>query len=245
MLGGGTDGVAGFSPHAEVLAEEWSVLRVPALRASVKQLPTGYSIKAESAALRRGLDRHKHNGPVDLVGHSFGALVALDFALDHPERVRTLVLAEPPAFWAVPPEERRSDPQMRAMDELLAQLGPDAEPTDEQLTRFLTLLGRTDGKPAGPEQQEAKEWAQKRAALRGLKVVADHNDDLRRLKAFGKPVLVVTGKDTVAFHRRIDDVLAASFPSAKRAEIPGGHRAAVTAKDKFVATLKAFLKRHE
>jgi non-heme chloroperoxidase len=39
---------------------------------------------------RLGLER------VHLVGHSYGAYTALLFALDHPERVRSLVLAEPP-----------------------------------------------------------------------------------------------------------------------------------------------------
>jgi non-heme chloroperoxidase len=36
-------------------------------------------------------------GPVHIVGHSYGALAALFFATRHPELVRTIVLAEPPA----------------------------------------------------------------------------------------------------------------------------------------------------
>jgi pimeloyl-ACP methyl ester carboxylesterase/ribosomal protein S18 acetylase RimI-like enzyme len=36
--------------------------------------------------------------PIHLIGHSFGAAVALQFALAHPERLRSLVLIEPVAF---------------------------------------------------------------------------------------------------------------------------------------------------
>lgn len=37
-------------------------------------------------------------GPVDLIGHSFGATVALRLAVEHPERVRSLSLIEPVFF---------------------------------------------------------------------------------------------------------------------------------------------------
>ncbi len=36
--------------------------------------------------------------PAHLIGHSYGAFIAIYCALKHPELVRTLVLAEPPAF---------------------------------------------------------------------------------------------------------------------------------------------------
>ncbi len=37
-------------------------------------------------------------GPVHLIGHSYGASVALHVTLDHPELVRTLTLVEPPVI---------------------------------------------------------------------------------------------------------------------------------------------------
>lgn len=248
MLGGGTGGAAGFAPHAGELSKQFRVIRIESIRMSLAQrgqpLPAGYSIDAESAALAATLHRIGVTEPVHLVGHSFGALVALDFALDHPGRVRSLVLAEPPAFWAVAPEELRSDPQMRAMLELTRGLPPASEPTDEQLTRFQTILGKPDATPPPPGTPARDEWDRKRRALRGLSAVPDHADDVRRLRTLRRPVLIVTGKTTVPFHRRINDILAGGLPDAGRVELDGGHAAPATDVRAFVAALRAFFERH-
>lgn len=110
MLGGGTLGAGEFAPHARVLATDFQVVRLQTLnieRAQKRQpLPPGYSIKVESSAMARSLDQLGLTTPLDVVGHSFGALVALDLALNHPDRIRTLVLDEPPAFWVVRPCSR-------------------------------------------------------------------------------------------------------------------------------------------
>ena len=47
----------------------------------------------QSALIRPFLDRH--DGPATLIGHSFGATIAMRVALDHPEQVTRLVLLEP------------------------------------------------------------------------------------------------------------------------------------------------------
>lgn len=249
MLGGGTVGAAEFEPHAHVLAENYRVIRLETInveRARTQEpLSSGYSIRTESAAMARTLDRLKIDGPVDLVGHSLGGLVALDYALDHPHRIRTLTLMEPPAFWVVPAEERQQAAALRTMIELTRELRPDRAPTDGQLTRFRCALGNCGEKPPRSGEAGAAEWARRRRALRGLSAVAEHTDDPDRLNTLRRPVLIMTGAETVSFHRRINDLLASHLPIVERVELPGGHSAPSSAPDAFIDALKAFLTRHQ
>jgi pimeloyl-ACP methyl ester carboxylesterase len=63
--------------------------------------PSGYDVKTQAGDLDALLDGASD---VTLVGHSWGALVALRFALDHPGRVRRLVVIEAPLPPAAVPE---------------------------------------------------------------------------------------------------------------------------------------------
>jgi hypothetical protein len=57
-------------------------------------------------------------------------------------------------------------------------------------------------------------------------------------------VLIMTGAETVSFHRRIDDLLASHFPKVERVELPGGHSAPASSPDAFITELEAFFARH-
>jgi pimeloyl-ACP methyl ester carboxylesterase len=57
--------------------------------------PSGYRIEDSVADLGRLLESLEVTGPVHLVGHSYGASVALRAALAEPERFASLVLVEP------------------------------------------------------------------------------------------------------------------------------------------------------
>ena len=247
MLGGGTAGAAGFAPLAADFATEFRVIRLQTLNVdhaeSELPLPPGYSIKVESQAMSAALERVAPTGSLDIIGHSLGALVALDFSLDHPERVRSLVLSEPPAFWVVSEDEFRTSPDMQHMTALVRRFHPTHVPTDAQLVEFLRALG--DCNTSAPAQNDPlrAQWLNRRRCLRGLSAVPNHIDDVERLRNFERPVLLVTGAESPRFHRRINELLAAQLPMVQTAELPGGHSAVNTARNAFLARLRSFLVR--
>ena len=155
-----------------------------------------------------------------------------------------MTLAEPPAFWVVPKNAVQSTPDMRAMYEMLLTLGPEVEPTDDQWIRFRCLLGECGLEKPEPGGARWQEWVARRPALRGLSAIAQSQGDINQLKSFRKPVLIVTRKNTVSFHRRIDDILAAQCSLVERLELTGNHSAVVTAQDQFLNALRSFLERH-
>lgn len=130
------------------------------------------------------------------------------------------------------------------MVELTRTFGPMDEPADEQLEEFQALLGRGGVKAPAQEQKCWEQWVARRLALRGLTAVPNHQGEPSRLNGFQKPVLIVTGKETAGFHRRINDIFADSLPMAERVVLPGGHRGLETSRDEFVFQLRAFLERH-
>ena len=108
--------------------------------------------------------------------------------------------------------------------------------------QFRCILGTCGLKPPAQTDPQWQDWVFRCAALRGLSIVATHTDSLDRVRKFRRPVLIVTGTETVSFHRRINDILAAQFPNVQRLELPGGHGAVATAPQPFVTGSMQFLK---
>jgi pimeloyl-ACP methyl ester carboxylesterase len=247
MLGGGTAGAAGFAPHAAELATEFRVIRLQTLNVacaeSRRPLPSSYSIKVESQALSAALNVVAPTGRLDIVGHSLGALVALDFSLDHPERVRNLVLSEPPAFWVVSDNEFRTSPDMQHMTALIRQFRPTHEPTDGQLVEFLRALGDPNTNAPAKDDPRSEQWLKRRRCLRGLSAVPNHTDRVDRLMNFRRPVLLIAGANSPRFHRRINELLAAHLPIVEALDLAGGHSAVNTARGAFLVRLRSFLAR--
>jgi pimeloyl-ACP methyl ester carboxylesterase len=137
LLGGGLLGADGWGDVPRVLAKTRRVVNLQSLAVQYglenRSLPKGYSIHTEVDALRRTLDSMRVLN-ADIIGMSHGGVIALVFALANPERVRTLTLIEPPAFWMLP-NHGYDDTGAREMQELVSSLRG-REVGEEHVERF-------------------------------------------------------------------------------------------------------------
>jgi pimeloyl-ACP methyl ester carboxylesterase len=244
LLAGGRWDMQSFSEPAAALSGSHQVIRMEHFNVQYanegRTLTRNYSVRWESEAIGRTLDSLGIKEPVVLVGWSFGALMAMDFALNHPTRVRQLVLYEPPAFW-VAKAKGESPEGMQRMILLTQTFTPTASITEEQLAQFRCILDSCNTADIRNHPQWPV-WAKQKNRLRGLSAVANHTDSISRLHLFKQPVLILTGTGTVAFHRRINQILTEEFPIATAKEIAGGHSAPKAAVKEFIQAIQEFIK---
>src|SRR5215217_1849560 len=85
-------------------------------------------------------------------------------------------------------------------------------------------------------------WLNQKDRLRGLSVVPDYKVDFAKLHAFQKPVLIVTGTNTIKPNAAVNELLSKEFPKAKTGSLPGEHIAIYQNPETFVQLLKSFLR---
>ncbi|NWG09413.1 MAG: alpha/beta hydrolase [Nitrososphaerales archaeon] len=104
LVPGGLTGWLSWKPHAEQLSSHYKVIRVQLLSVDFglknALLPPNYSVNFETNALEKTLDNIGIS-VADFVAWSYGAEITLNFALNNPNRVRSLALIEPPAIWVL------------------------------------------------------------------------------------------------------------------------------------------------
>jgi pimeloyl-ACP methyl ester carboxylesterase len=194
----------------------------------------GYSIAEEYADIAAVVDAAADaTGPVDLVGHSYGAICALEATL-LTAGVRRLVLYEPPIL--APPRSAADD----RLTELLAQ-GRHEEvvetfirdivgATEEQLDMLRSL-------PSWPSRVAAAH-----TVVRERLVDPPYPFDPARFASLDVPTLLLAGGDSPQFLRASTDALAAAIPGVRVVTLDGHQHVAMdTAPELFVAEVLSFL----
>ncbi|MFN3273905.1 MAG: alpha/beta fold hydrolase [Paracoccus sp. (in: a-proteobacteria)] len=154
--------------------------------------------------------------PVDLIGHSFGATVALRIAVAAPEAIRSLTLIEPVLFAAAP-----STLQDVLNDQLAALLAEGRE--DEAVRAFLSVWGGDGVAGLSPEALALMRRQIGLVAATAGALREDHANILRKggLEAVDAPVLLIAGANSPPVIHAIAEVLAARLPDVGRASVPG------------------------
>lgn len=191
----------------------------------------GYGIEDEmedAAALIRQIGT-----PVFLLGHSYGAHVALGAAARVPGLVRKLVLYEGP--WP-----NLIDPPALARLEAHAARGDWEALTTAFFTEVLAVPPEIIEPLRGTEDWAAAVTDAPRS-LHDLQALARHNFDPERYAFLPMPVLLQVGTESTP-EFWVTDALAATLPDARVGPLAGqAHEAMTTAPEDYAAAVRRFL----
>jgi pimeloyl-ACP methyl ester carboxylesterase len=241
LVPGGLTGWVSWEPFVQEFSKKRTVIRVQLLGVQWgledRPIPEDYSVKAESRALAATLDSLDYRMPVDLVAWSYGAFAALDYALDNPERIRTLTLIEPPAMWVLKTTGRWDDEVQETANLIRTYQG---EITEDMLAEHLKYAGFIQPGQSARELPQWNNWIPYRRSLRINPFVVSHHDDLERLKKFQPPTLLIKGTGSTEWLHHVIDGLSENIPNSQIVEFPGGHAPHIVSRDSFLVELEKF-----
>jgi len=211
-------------------------------------LVTNESAYTEAKDLE-GLIRKLGLGRAHLVGSSYGAFAALVLTLEHPELVRSLVLAEPPAHQLIRDTPDGEAAYQEFMTSVMKPAGEAFKAGDDKSA--MKILSDGISGPGRWERNTPENLAAIMQNTRFFKALTLSSDpfpnlDKGKIRALRIPALIITGETTTKIHRLVTTELGRLMPNAESVTIPhAGHASNRDNPEAFNEAVLNFLARHE
>ena len=191
------------------LAERWALVVPDRPGAGGSTAADRVDFELEAVVLEPLLGDGAH-----LVGHSYGAVIAMVIAAAHPERVRSLTVIEPPAYAVA-----AAHPDVAATVDRLKHLFAEGQGDPEAFfAEFAAIVGERPW-PRSPMPAAMEAGVRRLMTERPPWEAAV---DLGRLAGAGFPLLAVSGGHSPAFEAVCDAIAVGT--GARREVLPGaGH----------------------
>lgn len=240
------------------LAAEFRVTTFDLRGHGYSAMPPARYRPADLAADLQGLLDYLGIAHVHLVGHSYGGVVALRFALDHPGRVCSLVLADSRLRALQPENALTAAPDWPRFRALLARCGIEMDETQPEIGISL-LEALASPRWQGMRQRFAAAakfvpfgGAGQRSAQRWLRLLATTTarEDFRtavgptaeELRGLRLPVLALYGEQSP--HRGTFERLGRLLVDCRAVTVPGGgHFHPASRPEFFLEAVRGFLRR--
>src|SRR5512137_686774 len=232
IIHGGWGDQRSFAASARVLSASSTVTRV-SLRlhwpnpwpATDDEAYATYTIATHAADVA-ALIQASGRAPVDLLGHSYGGMVAAVVARERPDLVRKLVLVEPTVTWLLrdqPGGEELIAGAQRWGQEMVRRARSGEDPAS--IVRSMYDDGQPGTFDSFPEERRELLLANARTigllAANGPSKVPFTCQDASAMKM---PVLIVEGEKTGRGAQVVDSVLVGCLPDSRRVVLPNsGH----------------------
>ena len=234
LVPGILSGWVSWIPHAERLAKTNRVVRVQPIHSELAVLgelpPPTFDWRTERESLRLTLDELGIDR-ADFAAWSGGGRAMIEFSARYPERVRTLTLIEPAAYWVV--EQSDPDGRLPHWDPELTHRLARKRVTEEDLVEFLGRAGIGGGGDLRAMPQWPV-WLQNRNALASDEVLGWPDRRIEALRSVTAPVLIVYGDVTEPWLQACAVRLGELYPNARVVELPGDHACHIQSIDRFL-----------
>lgn len=180
------------------------------------------------------------SAPAHLVGHSFGAALAIDIALARPDLVRGLALYEPAAFNLLRGRggaDRAFEMEIRSVGRIAALSPPQAG-----MAAFIDYWNGDGAWEAASEATRARMTRLRWSVVRDFALIEQLSWSASALAHLRTPARVFVGAATKPLARRVSRIVA-DVARVEIEEIPGAdHMAPVTAPEAVAPRLGAWIR---
>jgi len=181
--------------------------------------------------------------PLYVVGHSYGAAIALRLALEQPQRVSALALYEPTLFSLIE-AERRAPNDADGIRNAVARAGAalNAGDPDAAAREFIDYWISEGSWQATPESRKPAIVASIANVRRWSHALFTEPSRLDAFRALTMPILYLTGDRSTAAAHGVARRLLPVLPHVRHEEMRGlGHMGPITHADEVNAVIAAFL----
>jgi pimeloyl-ACP methyl ester carboxylesterase len=169
--------------------------------------------------------------PFDIVAHSYGGAVALRFAWENQDRVRSLTLIEPTCFRVLADPRHNAEAERMEID-AVANAVRDGVRLGEPAAAMCRFVEYWNGHGAWrnlPDDLKARFTGQAVSVMRNFDAGAGDDMPLDDLRDLAIPTLVVSGGQSTAAARKTTEIIAGLLPRVETVEIAdAGHMSPVT-----------------
>ncbi|GGU36320.1 alpha/beta fold hydrolase [Lentzea flava] len=184
----------------------------------------------------------------DVLGHSYGGMVAQRFAITHPSRVRSLIVSGSSVL-PVPPDAFAG---WTERDEILARqenpwqredLTPEECVRAEAFAAVAANVRRAEAVPGYLRRLEEVRFSAQylRPYLAGTLVTPRLPDAAQRIAKLGLPVLLLHGRQDMTFPVSLVEPTLELIPRARAVVLEAGHMLHVDDPDGYLAAVREFL----
>ena len=183
-------------------------------------------------------------GPIHLVGHSYGAAVALKVAQRYPQRISSLTLYEPVAFtalFAAADTQTVAHAMVRFKNEILQEL--QLGHTEGAARKFINYWSGLGAWEKLNEQQQAAMSARIGTVIVNFEAIFAERNILSSLASLDVPTLCLYGEYSPSSTLAVSRLLGETLPDAKLKAMSGmGHMGPITHSEVINEQIEDFIK---